>query len=186
MTFLQITPKSRAEVPQYIEIDRTVSTIVGQINGRHGEAAWTPIRYVNRSYSRASLAGIFRSAHIGLVTPLRDGMNLVAKEYVAAQDPEDPGVLVLSRFAGAAAELDGALIVNPHEVEAVAKAIATALEMPFDERKERHARMFAHLATNDVYRWAERFLSALAESRQRPGFLTGLRQFFALPTGMTG
>jgi len=132
VTFLQITPKSRAEVPEYIEIDRMVSGIVGQINGRHGEAAWTPIRYVNRSYSRASLAGIFRSAHLGLVTPLRDGMNLVAKEYVAAQDPEDPGVLVLSRFAGAAAELDGALVVNPHQVEAVAEAIATALEMPLE------------------------------------------------------
>jgi len=186
VTFLQITPKSRAEVPEYIEIDRTVSAIVGQINGRHGEAAWTPIRYVNRSYSRASLAGLFRSAHIGLVTPLRDGMNLVAKEYVAAQDPEDPGVLVLSRFAGAAAELDGALIVNPHEVEAVAEAIAIALEMPHDERKERHARMFAHLATNDVDRWAELFLSALAESHQRPGFLSGREQFSASRIGLTG
>ena len=182
VTFLQITPKSRAEVPEYIEIDRTVSTIVGQINGRHGEPAWTPIRYVNRSYSRASLAGLFRSAHIGLVTPLRDGMNLVAKEYVAAQDPDDPGVLVLSRFAGAAAELDGALIVNPHEVEAVAEAIGTALEMPLEERKERHARMFAHLVTNNVDRWAEQFLSALAQSRQRP---STLRQSYASPIGLT-
>ena len=169
VTLLQITPKSRAEVPEYIAIDRTVSTIVGQINGRHGEAAWTPIRYVNRSYSRAALAGLFRSAHIGLVTPLRDGMNLVAKEYVTAQDPDDPGVLVLSRFAGAAVELDSALIVNPHEVEAVAKAIGIALEMPLEERKERHARMFAYLVTNDVDRWAELFLSTLAESHQRPG-----------------
>jgi trehalose 6-phosphate synthase len=168
VTFLQITPKSRAEVPEYADIGRTVSTIVGQINGRHGEADWTPIRYVNRSYSRASLAGLFRSAHVALVTPLRDGMNLVAKEYVAAQDPQDPGVLVLSRFAGAAAELDGALIVNPHDVEAVAEAIGAALEMPLEERKERHARMFGHLITNDVDRWAELFLSALAESRQRP------------------
>jgi trehalose 6-phosphate synthase len=182
VTFLQITPKTRAEVPEYAAIDRTVSTIVGQINGRHGEAAWTPIRYVNRSYSRASLAGLFRSAHIGLVTPLRDGMNLVAKEYVAAQDPDDPGVLVLSRFAGAAAELDGALIVNPHEVEAVAEAIGTALEMPLEERKERHGRMFAHLVTNDVDRWAERFLSALAESRQRP---SALRQSYPSPIGLT-
>ncbi|HXP03590.1 MAG TPA: alpha,alpha-trehalose-phosphate synthase (UDP-forming) [Stellaceae bacterium] len=184
VTFLQITPKSRAEVPEYIDIDRTVSTIVGQINGRHGDPAWTPIRYVNRSYSRASLAGLFRSAHIGLVTPLRDGMNLVAKEYVAAQDPEDPGVLVLSRFAGAAAELDGALIVNPHDVEAVAGAIGTALEMPLEERKERHAGMFAHLLTNDVDRWAELFLSALAEARQRPGLLSGLRSFTS-PIGLS-
>jgi trehalose 6-phosphate synthase len=182
VTFLQITPKSRAEVPEYAAIDRTVSTIVGQINGRHGEAAWTPIRYVNRSYSRSSLAGLFRSAHIGLVTPLRDGMNLVAKEYVAAQAPDDPGVLVLSRFAGAAAELDGALIVNPHEVEAVAEAIGTALEMPLEERKERHGRMFTHLVTNNVDRWAEQFLSALAQSRQRPG---AMRQSYASPIGLT-
>jgi len=182
VTFLQITPKSRADVPEYAAIDRTVSAIVGQINGRHGEAAWTPIRYVNRFYSRASLAGLFRSAHIGLVTPLRDGMNLVAKEYVAAHDPDDPGVLVLSRFAGAAAELDGALIVNPHEVEAVAEAIGTALEMPLEERKERHAQMLAHLVTNDVDRWAERFLSALAESRQRTG---ALRHSDASPIGLS-
>ena len=186
VTFLQITPKSREEVPEYADIDRTVSTIVGQINGRHGEAAWTPIRYVNRSYSRAALAGLLRSAHIGLVTPLRDGMNLVAKEYVAAQDPEDPGVLVLSRFAGAATELDGALIVNPHEIEAVAEAIGIGLDMPLEERKERHARMFAHLAKNDVDSWADRFLSALAQSRPRPGIISGLKQFFASRIGLAG
>ena len=110
-----MTPKSRADVPEYADMERELSTLVGQINGRHGDPAWTPIRYVNRSYSRASLAGLYRSAQVGLVTPLRDGMNLVAKEYVAAQDPEDPGVLVLSQFAGAAEELDGALIVNPHD-----------------------------------------------------------------------
>jgi trehalose 6-phosphate synthase len=182
VTYLQITPKSRAEVPEYADIDRRVSLLVGQINGQHGEAAWTPIRYVNRSYSRASLAGLFRSADVGLVTPLRDGMNLVAKEYIAAQDPEDPGVLVLSRFAGAAAELDGALIVNPHEPEAVAEAIGIALELPLDERKARHARMFAHLAENDIDRWAGRFLRALEESRRRPGIFDNLRQLFALPT----
>jgi trehalose 6-phosphate synthase len=120
------------------------------------------------------------------VTPLRDGMNLVAKEYVAAQDPDDPGVLVLSQFAGAAAELDGAIIVNPHEPEAMARAIRTALEMPLIERRDRHRRMFARLARNDVDRWAERFLSALEDSRQRPGVLDGLRQFFAFSNGATG
>src|SRR5204863_9945962 len=120
------------------------------------------------SYTRTALAAFYREADVGLVTPLRDGMNLVAKEYVAAQDPEDPGVLVLSQFAGAAAELDGALIVNPHETEAMAEAIQTALDMPLGERRERHRRMFAHLAVNDVDRWAERFLSALSEARQRP------------------
>ncbi len=186
VTYLQVTPKSRTSVPEYEEMDREVSTLVGQINGTHGEASWTPIRYVNRSYTRTALAAFYRAADVGLVTPLRDGMNLVAKEYVAAQDPEDPGILVLSQFAGAAAELDGALIVNPHETEAMAQAIRTALEMPLAERRERHRRMFAHLATNDVDRWAERFLSALSEARQRPRVLDGLRQFFVFSNGTTG
>jgi trehalose 6-phosphate synthase len=181
ITYLQVTPKSRIEVPGYGEMEREISTLVGRINGGHGTESWTPIRYVNRAYSRAALAAFYRMARVGLVTPLRDGMNLVAKEYIAAQDPDDPGVLVLSRFAGAAAELDQALIVNPHETEAVAQAIQTALEMPLAERRERHARMFARLAADDIDRWAERFLSALAESRQRPGLLDSLRQLFAPP-----
>jgi trehalose 6-phosphate synthase len=181
VTFLQVTPKSRTEVPEYEEMDREISTLVGQINGRYGEPSWTPIRYVNRSFSRSVLAGFYRLADVGLVTPLRDGMNLVAKEYVAAQDPDAPGVLVLSQFAGAAPELDEALIVNPHETEAMAAAIKTALEMPLAERRKRHERMFAHLAANDIDRWAGRFLTALGEARQRPGILDGLRRFFAAP-----
>src|SRR6267378_4481567 len=130
VTYLQISPTSRADIKEYVDMNREVSELVGRINGQHGEAAWTPIRYINRSYSRTALAGIYRSAAIALVTPLRDGMNLVAKEFVAAQDPENPGVLILSQFAGAAAELDGALIVNPHETEALPWAIDHALEMP--------------------------------------------------------
>jgi trehalose 6-phosphate synthase len=178
VTFLQVTPKTRSEVPEYVEMEHALSTLVGQVNGHHGEPSWTPIRYVNRAYSRASLAGLYRSADVGLVTPLRDGMNLVAKEYVAAQDPENPGVLVLSQFAGAAEELDGAILVNPHETEAMAEAIKTGLEMPLAERQERHSRMFDHLAANDIDHWAERFLAALAEARQRSGILEGLRQLF--------
>jgi trehalose 6-phosphate synthase len=179
VTFLQVTPKSRSTVPEYAEMEQAVNSLVGQINGRYGEPAWTPIRYVNRSFSRATLAGFYRSARVGLVTPLRDGMNLVAKEYVAAQEPENPGVLVLSQFAGAAAELGSALLVNPHETEAMAKAIRTALEMPVAERRERHAPMFAHLAANDIDHWAATYLSALYDRRQSPGILSGLRQFFA-------
>jgi trehalose 6-phosphate synthase len=118
-------------------------------------------------------------AGVGLVTPLRDGMNLVAKEYVAAQDAEDPGVLVLSQFAGAAEELESAILVNPHEPEAMAAAIKSALDMPLAERQERHKCMFDHLATNTIHRWAERFLSTLAEPRQRGKILGGLRQRFA-------
>ncbi len=175
VTFLQVTPKSRIEVPEYVEMNQSVNALVGQINGQHGEASWTPIRYVNRSYSRATLAGLYRAARVGFVTPLRDGMNLVAKEYVAAQDPDDPGVLVLSQFAGAAEELSDAIIVNPHETEAMAEALRTALEMPLEERQARHRRMLAHLMANDIDRWAESFLSALADTRQRPGFLEALR-----------
>ncbi|HLW89944.1 MAG TPA: alpha,alpha-trehalose-phosphate synthase (UDP-forming) [Roseiarcus sp.] len=180
VTFLQVTPKSRVGVPEYAQMDQEISALVGQINGRYGDPAWTPIRYINRSYSRAMLAGLYRAADVGLVTPLRDGMNLVAKEYVAAQDPDDPGVLVLSQFAGAAQELGtGALIVNPHESEAMAAAIKQALEMPLEERKKRFQEMYEHLAANDIDKWAERFLSALGETREQPGLLSSLRQLFA-------
>src|SRR4029453_2961504 len=103
--------------------------------GRFAEPDWTPIRYLNRSFNRNVLAGYHRSSRIGLVTPLRDGMNLVAKEYVAAQNPEDPGVLVLSQFAGAAQELDSALIVNPFDTDGVAGAIEQALSMRVGEGK---------------------------------------------------
>src|ERR1700691_2395937 len=164
---LQITPKSRSDVKDYAAIENEVATLIGKINGRYGQASWTPIRYVNRSYSRAALSGLYRAADVALVTPLRDGMNLVAKEYVAAQDAGDPGVLLLSEFAGAAAELTGALIVNPHESEGVAAALKRALEMPLAERRERHGPMLAHLLVHNVELWAENYLSSLAETQQR-------------------
>ena len=134
---------------------------VGHINGTYGEASWTPVRYINKAHSRTALAGLYRAARAALVTPLRDGMNLVAKEYVAAQDPEDPGVLVLSRFAGAARECSAALLVNPYDPEGVAIAINRALSMPLDERRQRHAANFKVLAANDLSRWADRFLASL-------------------------
>ena len=178
---LTVTPKSRSDVPEYADINETVNRLVGEINGHYGAPAWTPIRYVNRAYSRASLAALYRMARVGLVTPLRDGMNLVAKEYVAAQDAENPGVLVLSQFAGAAEELqDGALLVNPHEPEAVAAAIDTALQMPLAERQARYRRMYRHLAANDIDRWAESFLSALMDARHPPRIFSNLRQLFAV------
>jgi trehalose 6-phosphate synthase len=158
---------------------RTVSEMVGEINGRHGEVAWTPIRYINRSYSRTALAGILRAADAALVTPLRDGMNLVAKEFVAAQEPENPGVLILSQFAGAAAELEGALTINPHETDALPRAIKQALEMPLEDRRARFAQMFERIQANDVDHWATTFLTALGEARRRPGLLEGIRQLFA-------
>jgi trehalose 6-phosphate synthase len=174
VSFIQVSPKSREAVPGYKEMEEVVSGLVGQINGQYGELAWTPIRYVNRSYSRHTLAGVYRVADVALVTPLRDGMNLVAKEFVAAQDPHDPGVLVLSRFAGAAAELDGAVLVNPHEVEGTAQAIKQALEMPLEERRERHAKMYAHIRKHDIDWWAVQFLTRLEETH-RPSIISGLR-----------
>ena len=179
VTLLQITPKSRIEIKEYAEIEAEVTTSISKINGRFGDATWTPIRYVNRSYSRTALAVIYRVADVAMTTPLRDGMNLVAKEFLAAQDPDDPGVLVLSQFAGAAPNLGGALIVNPHETEGMAAALKRALEMPLAERRDRHAPMLAYLEENDINRWADSYLSALADSGPRSGLLDGLRALFS-------
>jgi len=162
VTFMQIAPPTRAAVKEYIEIRQELETKAGHINGTFAEFDWVPIRYLNKSFSRRSLLGFYRISRIGLVTPLRDGMNLVAKEYVASQDPEDPGVLVLSRFAGAAAELDAALIVNPYDIESVAESLQRGLTMPLEERLERHQTMMAVLRHNDIGRWRNRFIDALS------------------------
>ncbi|SMO42549.1 alpha,alpha-trehalose-phosphate synthase (UDP-forming) [Paracoccus laeviglucosivorans] len=161
VSFLQITPASRSGIEGYDRIQQEVAERAGRLNASYGTLDWVPVRYINRAFSQSLLAGLYRLSKVGLVTPLRDGMNLVAKEYVAAQDPEDPGVLVLSQFAGAAAELDRALIVNPHDVEDVANALARALDMPLDERRERHARMMARLEAHPVSVWSETFLRDL-------------------------
>jgi trehalose 6-phosphate synthase len=136
------------------------------------------VRYVNRPYSRTALAGLYRAARVGLVTPMRDGMNLVAKEYVAAQDADDPGVLILSRFAGAADEFRAALLVNPYDPDAVGAAIARAMEMPLAERKSRHAELYAALLRNDISLWGDRFLKALAG--RQPDKLAETREIQAL------
>jgi len=162
ITYLQITPKSRSDIKEYAEMAQAVNAMAGRINGAFSNAAWAPMRYINRAYSRTALAGLYRSARAGLVTPLRDGMNLVAKEYVAAQDAADPGVLILSRFAGAAAEFkEGALLVNPYDPDSVAAAIADAIAMPLAERKTRHTALYAALLANDISKWGDRFLSSL-------------------------
>ena len=161
VTYLQITPKCRSEIPEYAELAEALGSAAGRINGKYGDVSWTPIRYVNRVYSRSILAGLYRTARVGLVTPLRDGMNLVAKEYVAAQDADDPGVLILSRFAGAAVEFQRALLVNPYDAEAVAGAIAQALAMPLEERRARHQALLAAISEYDIDRWRREFLAAL-------------------------
>ncbi len=161
VTYLQITPKSRSDVPEYAEMQSQVAETAGRINGTYGQLDWTPIRYINRTIKRATLAGLYRMSDVGLVTPLRDGMNLVAKEFVAAQDGDDPGVLVLSTFAGAARELDGALLVNPYDLENTGNTIARALSMRREDRVARWRSMFDTLMGNDVSKWAEVFLNAL-------------------------
>ncbi|MDO9411669.1 MAG: alpha,alpha-trehalose-phosphate synthase (UDP-forming) [Pseudolabrys sp.] len=163
VTYLQITPRSRADIQEYAAIARQVGEKVGNINGAYGEASWTPVRYINKAHSRTALAGLYRGARVGLVTPLRDGMNLVAKEYVAAQDPDNPGVLVLSRFAGAAREMTSALLVNPYDSEGVAIAIDRALAMPLAERKQRHAENYRVMLQHDLSQWAKQFLATLEQ-----------------------
>ncbi len=160
--FFQITPPSRGEVAEYKAIRADLETMAGHINGRFADIDWVPINYINKSYNRERLTLFYRASQIGLVTPLRDGMNLVAKEYVASQNPSDPGVLVLSRFAGAARELDAALIVNPYDVDGMADAIAQGLEMPIDERRERWDAMMKVIRRNSLSAWRDEYLKRLA------------------------
>ncbi len=162
---LQIAPPSRVSVESYQRIRQSLEGLSGRINGAYADVDWVPIRYVNQGYPRDHLAGIYRAAKIGLVTPLRDGMNLVAKEYVAAQDPEDPGVLVLSRFAGSAEQMADALLVNPYSAEEVSDAIYQALRMPRDERVRRWETLMAGVQAQDVTWWAKTFLTALERSK---------------------
>jgi trehalose 6-phosphate synthase len=170
LTYVQITPTNRAEIPEYSDLQGALESAAGRINGKYGEVSWTPIRYVNRVYSRSVLAGLYRTARVGLVTPLRDGMNLVAKEYVAAQDPDDPGVLVLSRFTGAAIELRSALLVNPYDAESVANALSQALAMPLEERRARHQALHAKVCEYDINRWQREFLTVLRGAREHESF----------------
>lgn len=164
VSLLQIAPPTRSEVPEYKEIRYTLEAESGRINGRFADLNWVPINYLNKSFKRQDLAVLYRSSRIGLITPLRDGMNLVAKEYVAAQNPHDPGVLVLSRFAGAANELSSALIVNPFDLDSVAEAIAKGLEMPLEERRERWSAMMVVLRHNTLSHWRDAFIETLSQA----------------------
>jgi trehalose 6-phosphate synthase len=161
VVFMQISAPSREDLPEYREMRRSIERLVGHVVGRFADADWNPLRYLNRTQSRRTLAGYYRVARVGLVTPLRDGLNLVAEEYVVAQDPEDPGVLVLSRFAGAASVLEGALIVNPYDVHGVGAALDRALTMPLAERQERHRQLLDAVRANDIQAWRRRCLAAL-------------------------
>jgi trehalose 6-phosphate synthase len=160
-TLIQIAAPSRESVDAYADIRRQLELLCGSINGEYGSLEWMPVRYLHRTISRKRLPGLYRAARVGLVTPLRDGMNLVAKEYVAAQDPQDPGVLVLSRFAGAAEQMPQALLVNPYDVRGTADAIHRALGMPLDERIDRHRALMEGVVRQDVQWWLGSFLAAL-------------------------
>jgi trehalose 6-phosphate synthase len=167
VSFLQIAPLSRADVRAYAEIRRDLEQTTGRTNGRFADTDWTPIRYLNRNFPHDVLMGFMRSALIGIVTPVRDGMNLVAKEFVAAQDPSDPGVLILSTLAGAARELGSAVMVNPYDTRGMAHAIQHAFNMPLAERRERHQAMLEVLRRNSIEHWHTSFVNTL-ESLQAP------------------
>jgi trehalose 6-phosphate synthase len=165
VSLVQISVPSREDVPEYAEQRRRIENIVGRINGDYGEAAWVPIRYLYRSYSPDQLAELYRAAAVGYITPLRDGMNLVAKEFVAAQNLDDPGVLLLSKFAGAAAELTDAVLTNPWHPEGVARDLDRALRMDLAERQARHRRLLEVVTANTATNWANSFLQALMATR---------------------
>jgi trehalose 6-phosphate synthase len=164
VSLLQIATPSRGTIEAYGQLQNEVARLISDVNGRHGEVDWTPIRYLNKGYGQAVLAGLYRTAQVGVVTPLHDGMNLVAKEYIAAQNPADPGVLVLSKFAGAANELDAALLVNPHDIDGMARTIATALSMPLTERRMRYEAMMEKLRGHSIQQWFADFIEALGRS----------------------
>ncbi len=158
---VQVTPISRDEVDTYQDIRSRLDSLAGRINGEYADMDWQPIRYLNRSYRRDQLAGIYRAAKVCLVTPLRDGMNLVAKEFVCAQNPDDPGVLILSRFAGAAEQMGEALLVNPFSREEVADAIHRALTMPLEERVRKWTALMQVVQDTDVALWRDAYVGAL-------------------------
>ena len=164
VVLLQIAPLSRTEVAEYDDIRRELNAIAGDIHARFAEYDWLPLRYMTNGFQRSTIMGFLSLARIGLVTPMRDGMNLVAKEYCAAQPEDDPGALVLSSLAGAAQELKDAIIVNPYDVDGVAAAMAHGLSMPLEERRERMARMLAVLRAGDIHHWVRSFLDAMQDA----------------------
>ena len=160
-TLIQIASPSREDMGTYTDLLQELESLCGATNGDFGELDWMPIRYMHRNVARKRLPGLYRAARVALVTPLRDGMNLVAKEFIAAQDPADPGVLVLSRFAGAAEQLQDALLVNPYDIDGMAETIQQALQMPLEERQARHQKLLASIRRFDVHWWRKTFLDAL-------------------------
>lgn len=171
LSMLQIAIPSRSSIEIYRNLQHDIAALAGEVNARHGDVDWTPVRYVTRSFCQSKLAGFYRAARVGVVTPLRDGMNLVAKEYVAAQDPADPGVLVLSRSAGAARELSAALQVDPSDIETTAQRIASALMMPREERFARWQDMMDVLLRHSLHAWFSGFMTTLKSTHRAEKFI---------------
>ena len=163
-TLIQIASPSREDMGTYSDLLQELESLCGAINGDFGELDWMPVRYMHRNVARKRLPGLYRVVRVALVTPLRDGMNLVAKEFIAAQDPADPGVLVLSRFAGAAEQLKEALLVNPYDTNGTADTIQHALQMPLQERQGRHQKLLKTIREQDVHWWRKTFLDTLREA----------------------
>jgi trehalose 6-phosphate synthase len=164
-TLIQIASPSREDVGAYEVLRRQMDSLCGEINGDYGELDWMPVRYIHRNVARKRLPGLYRASRVALVTPLRDGMNLVAKEFIAAQDPADPGMLVLSRFAGVAEQLkEAALLVNPYDTQGTAHAIQRALSMPLEERVQRHGTLLKRIREKDVHWWSTTFLKDLEDT----------------------
>jgi trehalose 6-phosphate synthase len=161
ISLLQIAPPTRQDVAAYRDVRDETEGLAGRINGRFADVDWTPIRFIHRAVPRERIAQLFRQSAVGLVTPLADGMNLVAKEFVAAQDEADPGVLILSTFAGAAEQMEAALLVNPYDIDQTAAAIAEALAMDRDARRARHAALMEGLRAQDIAWWSRTFLERL-------------------------
>jgi trehalose 6-phosphate synthase len=192
LEFLQIAPISRGEVKAYRDFRVEMDQAAARINGRFARLDWTPVRCLTRALPRPTLAALYRASQIALVTPVRDGMNLVAKEYVAAQDPADPGVLVLSRFAGAAQQMQAALLVNPYDAAETGEALRRASQLPLDERRARHAELMHGLEDYDLARWRDEFTRQLATpSPARRGAArpaprpSGRARLLRLPTATT-
>ena len=186
VTLLQIAAESRTDVGAYQDLRLALDTEAGAINSEWGEPDWTPTRLIARGGTRSAVAGYMREASVGLVTPLRDGMNLVAKEFVAAQDPQDPGVLVLSRFAGAARQLSSALLVNPHDSDEMAEALDRALCMPLAERQERWQTSWDAIEGQTPAAWGRNFIGALLRvSATAPAVPVGLPAIRSLPAART-
>ena len=174
-TLIQIASPSREDVGAYSDILHELESLCGSINGDFGELHWMPVRYMHRTVARPRLPGLYRASRVALVTPLRDGMNLVAKEFITAQDPADPVVLVLSRYAGASEQLSEALLVNPYDTEGTAAAIQLALQMPLEERRARHQALMATIRRYDVHWWCNTFLDSLAQAKSEESGTPWLR-----------